>query len=104
MATIDKEKLYPNWNRMQKLQEDITRKHLDLGEEMNITTSKGVSGKALVGCVGFASAAAVAIAYILGGQPALPQAPPADQQVDLTVKIRDQHGELMYIPAVTEQP
>lgn len=85
----------------------VACKSLDMAPEdggMNI--SNGISGKVLLGLGGMviAGLTAVAIAYILGGQPASPSAPPADQQVELTVEIRDQHGELMYIPTATPTP
>ncbi len=101
MAEIDKEKLYPNWERTRKLQEDITRKALDLGEDMNITTNQGVSGKVLLGLglggTSIAGIAAVAIAYILSGQPG--PAPSAAQNADFTIEHFDQDGELIYVPA-----
>lgn len=69
-------------------------------------TNSGVSGKVLLGLGGMliAGLTSVAIAYILSGQPASAPAPPTDQQVELTVEIRDQHGDLMYIPTATPTP
>ena len=100
MPTIDPEKLHPNWTRMRKLQEDITRKALDVPEDdVNITTTKGISGglaiAGLLGSVGMTSVAACIIAYMLSGEPAPPAAP---QDSAYSVEFFDQFGEPIYVP------
>ena len=76
-------------------------------DDVNITTNKtGIGGGSILGCVGLASLAAVAVAYILGGQPVTQPVPqqPAQQEVQFTIEHFDQHGKPIYVPPADKEP
>lgn len=101
---VDPKELYPTYyramERNNQLQDDITRKALDVPrqDDMQVTTNKGMSGWALVtlllGGGGILSAAALVGASMLR-QPA-PPTQPADSAYE--VQFFDQHGDPIYVP------
>lgn len=114
---IDKEALYPTYNRSverkQAIHEQAIRKSLDLpaDDDVNITTTNNgssplMSSLATVGMLATGGTGAIGIAAlmgVLGGEPDMPgaQPPPAIVQpveATFTIQHRNADGDLLNVP------
>lgn len=106
--TIDKAELYGKFQgsveRREKLQNDITRKALDLPREDDmgdVTVNNGISGKALVGILVGMAAVGGGGAIVMNQIQQQSAAPPAIVQpaeAEFTIQHRNADGNIINVP------
>lgn len=97
MPTVNQERLYPHWNKQKKLQEDMTRKALDLpDDDMNITANRGTPAWVLA----VISLGAMAVVGWAVSQRTADPVPPASGPADSSYRVEffDQHGDPIDVP------